>query len=114
MSSQQEYVDVIKTAALSMGKRLVIQAIVSKIPWLGNFIFGPIVGWIVGKVLEIAIQKTEMGLFFLYVDLRTSAQGREFQRAALQNAVAQASQDPVAKKEAEIYLIESFKAFAKL
>lgn len=111
--SNQEYVETIKQAALSMGKRLVFDFIISKIPLLGNFFFGPIVSWVVGKVLQIAITQTEMGLFFLYIDMRTSAQGRAFQQAALANAAAQKSTDPKVRQDAEKILIDSFRAFVK-
>ncbi len=111
--NQQQYADLIKQAALSMGKKFVFNFVVSKIPILGNVVFGPVVGWVIGKVLEIAILKTEMGLFFIYIDLRTSQQGRDFQDAAFKNALAQKGTNEKLKKEYEKNLIDSFRAFVK-
>ncbi len=113
MSNQQVYVDTVKQAALSMGKRLVFDFVVSKVPFLGGFILGPIVGWAIGKVLHIALMKTEMGLFFLYIDMRTSAQGRAFEKAAFANVEAQKSTDPKVRQDSEKLLIDSFRAFIK-
>ena len=96
-----------------MGKRLVFDFIVSKVPFLGNFIFGPILGAVIGKILEIAIKYTEMGAFFLYIDLRTSAQGRAFEKAAFANVNAQKSNDAKVRANAEKELIDSFRAFIK-
>lgn len=108
--SQKDYVETIKQAAVSMGTRLVFDFIVSKIPFLAGVIFNPILSWIIGKILSIAINQTEMGAFFLYVDLRTSAQGRAFEKAALAHANAKSDEE---KKNAEKELIDTFRAFVK-
>lgn len=109
--SHEQYVDTIKQAALSMGRKLVFEYIKSKIPFLGNFFFGPIVGFFVGKVLEIAFMKTELGLFFLYIDMRTNEQAKVFESAAIKNQNVKTESE---KKNAEIDLINSFRAFVKL
>lgn len=74
----------------------------------------PILGFVVGKVLEIAIRETEIGLFFLYIDLRTSTQGRDFEKYMRLNLDAQKNGTPEQKAKAEKELKDAFRAFAKL
>jgi hypothetical protein len=111
--NRQEYADLIKNAALSAGKKLVVNYIVQKIPFFGLTFVNPILGFFVGQVLEIAIMKTEIGAFFLFIDMRTSQQGRDFQSAALNNFQVQKTGTPEEKKNAEMALIDSFRALAK-
>lgn len=77
-------------------------------------ILTPVLGFIVGKVLDIAIQETEIGLFFLYIDLRTSVQGRDFEKTMQANLDAQKSGDPAKQAKAEKELKDAFKAFVKI
>jgi hypothetical protein len=111
--NQQEYADLLKSAALSLGKKLVMEALISKLPFLGLAWVNPIVALIVGKILEIAIKQTELGLFFSYIDMRTSAQGRAFQDAAIHNREIRNAGTEQEIAAAEIALINSFRAFAK-
>lgn len=119
MSSRDEYVELLKSAALSMAKKEILPLLLSQLPkgltsgFIGS-IFNPILGFIVGKVLEIAIRETEIGLFFLYIDLRTSAQGREFEKAARENLLKQKTGTPAEIANAERDLKNAFKAFVKL
>jgi bacteriorhodopsin len=116
--NKDQYAEMIKDAALDIGKKAVMQFLVSKASWLALSWVNPFVAWIVGKVLEIAIKQTEMGMFFMYIDLRTSAQGRAFQEAAINNRNTQdklrhglISKEEAAKAEKE--LIDSFRSFVK-
>ena len=113
MSMRDEYIETIKTAALNLGKRLVLEYLVKEFPLLGSRLLNPIVGYFVGVVLEIAIKKTELGVFFLFIDMRTSAQGRAFERSALANRQAQLTGTEEEKRHAEEALIRDFRAFAK-
>lgn len=118
MSSRDEYVELLKATFLSLGKKQILPLLLAQLPsGLTTGFFGmllnPIFGFIVGKVLEIAIRETEIGAFFLYIDLRTSAQGREFEEVMRKNLEAQKGSDPAAKEKAERELIASFKNFVK-
>lgn len=119
MSSRDEYVELLKSTALSLGKQKVLPLLLAQLPakmTTGFFgaILNPLFGLIVGKALEIAIRETEMGAFFLYIDLRTSAQGRAFEGAARKNIEAQLNGTPEQAAKAERELIENFRAFVKL
>lgn len=111
--THQEYVSLLKTAALETGKRAVMEYIVARVPFFGFKIINPIAGFVVGKVLSIAIEQTELGAFFLYIDLRTARQGRDFEAAAMKNALAQKSGTPDERQHAEAELIRAFRALAK-
>lgn len=82
--------------------------------FIGSNVAAPIIGYFVGVVLEIAVRETEMGLFFLYIDLRTSAQGRDFEKQARSNFEVQKNGTPEEKAAAEKELIDSFRAFVKI
>jgi len=114
MTTRDEYAELIKSAALSAGKTLVMQVLVQRLPFLASAFFNPVAAWLVGKILTIAIKETEFGLFFLYIDLRTNAQGRAFQEAVLHNATAQKTGTPQEKADAEAQLIDSFRRFVRL
>lgn len=118
-SSRDEYVELLKSTALSMGKQAVLKILLPQLPaaltkgFVGALL-NPLLGFLVGKALEIAIRETEIGAFFLYIDLRTSAQGKAFEAQMRANLEAQKSGDPAKIAQAEKELINAFKAFVKL
>lgn len=118
-SPRDAYVEFLKSTALAMGKKAVLTLLIPQLPkiltsgFLGA-IFSPLLGFVVSKVLEIAIRETEIGMFFLYIDLRTSMQGRDFEKAARANLEKQKTGSPEEKAKAEKELIDAFKAFVKL
>lgn len=111
--TRDQYVEALKSAALDMGRKLVMDWLVAQLPWIAWKIPNVIAGFVVSQVLKIAIRETEFGLFFLYIDLRTSSQGRSFEAAALRNREAQTKGTPEEKARAEAELISSFRAFVK-
>lgn len=111
--TRDQYVEILKSAALSAGKKMVMSYLVTRVPFFALPIVNPILGFVVGSILEIAIRETEMGAFFLYIDLRTSAQGRAFEKAALKNYEVQKNGTPQEKADAEKELIDSFRTLVK-
>jgi hypothetical protein len=111
--TRDEYVETIKQAALATGTNLVMAAIIGAQPIMGTPILKAIAQWVVSKILNIAILKTELGAFFLYIDFRTSAQGRAFFDAAIKNKLAQKSGSEQEKRDAEKAVIDSFRALVK-
>lgn len=119
-STRDQYVESLKDFALSMGKQQVLKLLLAQLPakittgFIGS-LFNPLLGFIVGKALEIAIRETEIGMFFLYIDLRTSAQGRAFYDAAQKNLDKQrGASTPEEKAKAEKELIDAFRSFVRL
>jgi hypothetical protein len=116
--TREEYVTYIKEAALTIAKRGVMDKLLKLWPkkLMGMTLFNGLTGWVVGLVLDIAIKETELGAFFLFIDLRTSLQGRAFEGAALRNATVRASATatPEEKLQAESDVISTFRSLAKL
>jgi hypothetical protein len=114
MKTHAEYVEALKSSAISTGKKVLIGAVSKKLPFLFLPVLGPIVSFLLGKVVEILVQETEFAIYFKYIDLRVDKQGREFSEAAMRNFNAQKSGDADAKAQSEKELIEKFKAFVVL
>jgi hypothetical protein len=81
MTSRQDYLNTIKGLAYSSIKESLIKAIVAKLPFLGSSILNPILAYVVGKILTIIFEETEMRIFFAYTDFRIGRQGQEFSNA---------------------------------
>ena len=108
-----QYVDLIKSTAVSTGKKAVMSYLSTRFSFMALPIVNPLVSMFVGYVIEVAIIKTELGAFFLYTDFRVDAQGIEFLEAAARNQQAQQSGNEQEKKDAEQNLMDKFRSFAK-
>lgn len=110
---KSEYVDLIKSTALDVGKRAVMKYLIAKFPFFSLGFINPVTAMVVGCVLDIAIKETEMGAFFSYIDLRTSIQGKTFENAAYKYKIANEGRDDAEKKLAEQELLNSFNNLIK-
>lgn len=108
--TRDEYVAFLKSSALEIGKRAVLKSLASQVPLFSGGFPAWVAGLIVGKVLEVLIQQSEFGAFFLYIDIRTNFQGQKFEEAAL--AWYNASPEEKGKYEKEY--LDSFYKFASL
>lgn len=114
MPSHQEYVDAIKKSVVSTGKKVLIETVAKKLPFLFVPVIGPITSLILGKVVEVLFNETELAVFFGYIDLRVDKQGRDFYEAAIKNRNVQLNGSPEAKAVSEKELIQKFRDFAIL
>lgn len=117
-SVRDNYVEMLKAAALSLAKKTVLNLILAELPrglttGIVGSIVTPVIGFVIGLVIQYAIMKTELAIFFLYIDLRTSAQGRDFEKSMKLNLDAQKSGNKEAIKNAEKKLVDSFRELAK-
>jgi hypothetical protein len=112
--SHQEYVDAIKNTAVSTGKKVLIEYLTKQFPYLFIPVLGPVVSFVIGKLVEILVRETEFAIFFKYIDLRVDSQGRAFSQAAMNNYDAQKNGTPEEIKKAELELIDKFRKFAIL
>lgn len=112
--THDEYVNLIKETALSVGKNAVMKVIMAKIPGSIAWLASPILGFLVGWVLTIAIKYTEFGAFYQYTDLRIGDQAKDFEAAALANQAAQLNGTKEEKINAEKNLIKAFDRFFSL
>lgn len=108
--TRDEYVETLKATALDLGKRAVLRQLAASVPMFSGGFFGWLAGMIVGKVLQVAIQQTEFGAFFLYIDMRVDEQGRDFEAAATAYHAAKLEDKP---KYEKAYL-DSFYKLASL
>lgn len=96
-----------------MGRKLVMDWLTAQMSWVAWSVPNTIIGFVVAQVIDILINKTEFGTFFLFIDLRTSAQGRAFEASAIRNHSAQQNGTAEEKAHAEAQLISDFRAFVK-
>jgi hypothetical protein len=111
--TRDEYVELIKDSAIELGVKSSMAWLTSQFSFIGLSIPNFFVTKIVEVVLTIAIKHAEMGVFFTYIDLRTSKQGKEFEEAALRNKQVKENGTEDEKKKAEQDFIDKFRAFAK-
>lgn len=112
--TRDDYVEGIKSAFTTLGNRVAMTFLTTQFPILLNPILNKIVAYFVNLVIESMVNHAEMQAFFIYIDLRTSEQGRDFGEAAIKNAKAQKSGSQKEKDAAEKDLINKFRALAKL
>ena len=109
---------ILKSAAISIGKQAVMSRLAVLLPglFLGAVggIVNPIVGYVVEKILVMAVVEGEMGAFFWFIDIRVNDQGDDFIEAAKRFALAKQSGDKDAVKKAEDNLKKKFKPFVHL
>lgn len=109
-----QYIEEAKSFLLKRAVNKVFEVIISKITFLAWGPLGPLVKYILSKIIKIAIYESEMAIFFLYTDIRVNAQGRAFYDSIEDNLNAQNGTDEEAKKHAEKKLIDSFRELVKL
>lgn len=113
MSTADDYVNAIKNGFKTVFVGLAMGVIVSAVPPLGlpwiNWLIRAILDWIIGLVLD----KAEMLAFFGYIDLRTSMEGRDFEKTALEKHSILLNGTDKEKEDAEKELIEKFRRFGK-
>lgn len=119
MSPRDQYVEQLKSTFLSLGKSQVLKLLLAQLPtslttgFVGSLL-NPIFGFLVGKILEIAIRETEIGAFFLFIDMRVKGQSKDFEAKMAAHIEAQKSGDPVRISKAEKELKDAFRAFIRL
>jgi len=96
--------DEIKAALFSLVKKQVMAIAIKKIPILGSSILNPVLGLIVGKILEIAFKETELAIYFYKIDKLTKEQADKVSKA--QDALEKAKTEKE-KKDAENELKKS-------
>lgn len=112
--THQEYIDSLKSSAVKLGSSSALLYIFTNLPFLKAPFLKQITEKIVESIISIFVNKTEMGIFFIYIDTRSSHQGEVFSQMAYRNFIAQKNGTEQEKKIAEENLINAFKNFASL
>jgi hypothetical protein len=87
----------------------IMSVIISKIPLMGVGIFNPILSFFVGKVVKLLIEQTELGLYFMKVDIVTHKEAADFNSAVdkLEGVKENGNSEEISKAEQEA--IDAFK-----
>lgn len=114
MSSRDEYVSAMKSAYVSIATRLTLAWVASAAPWAATGIVGSILESLARSLHSFLAEKSEMGVFFKYIDTRVGEQSDDFESAAFENHKIQQSGTEEEKRNAEENLWNKFKPFAQL
>lgn len=114
MSTRDEYVNSLKQSFITIGKDAVMRLLIQKIPFFSLPFFNPLAAMAVGWVVKQLAVGAETGAFFLYIDMRVSAQAKDFELAAYANRQAQLTGTPEEKARAAKVLKIAFAKFVRL
>lgn len=78
----QELVDQFKSTLISIGTKGVMTYLQAQIPFFNLPIVKFFTEMVVNKIVSIIVNYTELGIYFIHIDLKTAAQSQEFQEAA--------------------------------
>lgn len=114
MGTRDEYVAVIKSTFVSLGKTLIVETANKYLPFLSLPVIKQVFNYVIDWALTLLVDKTETGIFFLYIDFRVAAQSKEFERAAYVNYYAQQTGTKEQKRDAKIQLLKASREFIAL
>lgn len=114
MGVRDDYVKAIKSAFVSIGQTLAMSYITAHVPPLGLPVIRQIISWCIGKILEIMVNSTELGVYFVYTDFRTNEQGLAFIDVALKNRETQLTGSDEEKRASEQLLMQKFSEFVRV
>lgn len=112
--THDQYVEILKDTLKKQALKSAIKYIVSKVAFLGWGPLGPLLKFLVGKMLTVFIDHTEIAVYLLYTDFRVARQGKDYNEALIANSEAQKNGTPEQKAQAEQNLKDSFIRFVKL
>ncbi len=112
--SRDQYIDLLKQSFVTLGVDGLFKYLVAQIPFLGWVLVAPqvkiILRFFIGKMLEHG----ETAAFFQFIDIRVNGQHVDFEKAAIENSLAQINGTPEEKLRAEEKLKDAFRTFVRL
>lgn len=111
---RDRYAQTIKTGASTIGTTLAMSSIVAKYPIFANPFLHAIAEHFVEELIEGLVIKTEFSLFFNYIDLRTTKQGRDFFEALTKKQSLPKTATPEEIQSAEDDQVRKFALLAHL
>ena len=111
--SADSVINLIKNTLAKAGSKAVMQHLVSQASFFSWPIVNPIIGFFVGYVVEILLEKTELGSFFIYADIITAKQASDFEKQAQKNKEIQENGTPEEKAKSEQELIDAARNLIK-
>lgn len=111
--SASQYIDAILEAGISAFSKLTIAWIKTAVPFFNLPIISQLTDMVVNKIFEIGLKYTEMGAYFLLVDLTVSKQSKDFEAATIANYKIRQTGTTEEKQNAEQDLIDKARIFIK-
>ena len=112
--THDQYVEMLKDFLMKRAVASATKYLVSKFTFLAWGPFGPLLEFVLKKVMKIFLEHTELAIFMKFTDFRVSRQGRAFSEAVERNYEAQKNGTPEEKEKAEQNLKDRFREFVKL
>lgn len=112
--TRDDYVASIKSAFVTVGSKAVEGILIGYFPFLASPFLSPVLNWIVEKVMTDLADGGELAAFFVYIDMRVTAQGRAFSEAAAKNQEALKNGTEADKAQAKIDLMKAFADLARV
>lgn len=112
--THDDYVNALKSHLKKIVVKQVVKFIFSKLTFLAWGPLAPIVNFLVGKIISIAINQTELAIFIKYIDIRTTKQGRDFYSAIEMNEQAKIGGNKDEQEKSEEKLKDTFRDFIRL
>jgi hypothetical protein len=103
--SADDFVSQLKSTLINIGTEGVMGFLTANVPFFALPVVRQITKIIVGKIISLAVNETELGLYFIHVDQYTKEQSDKFKEAAQKNAEAQANGSEEERRLAEEELI---------
>lgn len=111
--TKDEMVDKLSSAVIKMGTEQVLLYLTSSFPFFSLPLVSSLTGLVVGKIIEIVVQKTELSFYFMHVDSYTGQQATKFEQAAKAHDEAIQKGDPNEISKAEQDLIDAARNLIK-
>lgn len=112
--NRDDYVSLLKEAFVTLGVDSVMKRLVAQIPFLAWPFFNPLTKLAIRWVVKELVERGETAAFFYYIDVRIKGQHLDFEKAAIENSIAQLEGSPEEKKRAEENLKVAFRNFVHL
>jgi hypothetical protein len=106
--------EILHLAIVEVGKKGVMMWLTSQSKFFAAPFINPIVGFIVGKILEVAFKYTSLGVYILKVNNRVDKEAVEFKSAAIQNSQILKTGTPDEKAKARAELVAKFDTFVRM
>lgn len=101
-----DYVKIVTNLGKESLKKALIKGAVKQLPFLASGPLNYLMIKLATKLAELAIEETEMRIFFQYIDFRTDIQAKDFEEAMMRNHTMQqiGTEDEKKKSEADLVL----------
>lgn len=107
----QKYAEALRIAFFHQAKKVIVNTLVSWLPFLGGSFFSPIFGFIASKIATGLATDGKLLVYFQYIDMRVDAQAKGYGQAAIEYHNALESGDENEIKRTEKILDAKFDAF---